>query len=402
MPERTHWTAVAAALLAGIIGGASIGKIPTALPLIRDEFELSLIATGWLATTFNVVAASGAIFFGLLCDRVGALRFCWFGVLAQIAGALIGVLAPDAFTVMASRAVEGVGFVAVIVSAPALIAAASAPRERGLALGLWGTHMPIGASATVALSPLVTGAFGWRGLWLAVAGFAVAVGVFCATQSARYAGARTGVSRSLAEIRSSLAQPVPWLLGTAFALYTMQFTLVMVWLPTYLSETRASGPTGAALLTAAYVFVNVFGNVCGSFFVHRNVPSGRIIRSTFLLTTACFIGIFSGVLPEGLRLALALVYSFVTGNIPPSVFSASVRYARSPAEVGSSQGLVVQLSNLGTFVGAPAAAAVVTWSGAWNAAGWLLLSAGLIGVAVASAILRFERDPSGSGLRRAL
>lgn len=396
MRERTHWIAVAAALLAGIVGGALNGKMPTALPLLQDEFALSLIAAGWLVAMFNLVGVSGAIFFGLISDRIGALRFCLFGVATEIVGGLLGAAAPDAATLIASRVVESVGFIAIAVSAPSLIAAASAARERGLALGLWGTYLPAGSAIAVALSPLAIGTFGWRGLWLAVVVVAVAVGVLLLAQTREYREVRSGSRRSLANVTASLAQPVPWLLGAVFALYTSQFIIVMVWLPTYLLETRAATPTAAALLTAAYIVANAFGNVLGSWFVHRNVPRGRVIRNVFLLTTPCFLGMFAPELSDGTRFALALAYGFITGSIPPSVFSGAVRYARSSAEVGILQGLIVQLSNVGGFAGPPIAAAVVTWAGAWDAAHWVLIGAGLAGIAVALVILRHERLDAGA------
>ena len=396
MRERTHWIAVAAALLPGVIGGALHGKMPTALPLLQGEFALSLIAAGWLVSMFSLVGLAGAVFLGLISDRVGALRLCLFGVGTQIAGGLLGAAAPGAATLIASRVIEGVGFVAVTVSAPLLIAAASAAGERGLAIGLWGTHMPAGSAVAVLVSPLAIAAFGWRGLWLAVAVVAVAVGALLLAQSREYREAGSGARRSLADVKASLAQPMPWLLGSVFALYTTQWVVVMVWLPTYLMETRAMTHADAAMLTAAYIVANAFGNVLGSWFTHRNVLRGRVIRNVFVLTTLCFLGMFAPGLGDGPRFALVLLFSFITGNIPPSVVSGGVRYARSVAEVGILQGLIVQLSNLGTFAGPPIAAAVVTWAGAWDAVRWVLIAAGLAGIAVALVILRHERANAGA------
>ena len=60
----------------------------------------------------------------------------------MIVGGVLGVFAPSAAWIIVSRVIEGAGYVAVLVSAPGLIAAATAPMQRGLAFGLWGTHMP--------------------------------------------------------------------------------------------------------------------------------------------------------------------------------------------------------------------------------------------------------------------
>jgi len=173
----------------------------------------------------------------------------------------------------------------------------------------------------------------------------------------------------------------------------------MMWLPTYLLQTRSAGATTSALLTALFVLVNAFGNVMGGWFMHRNVPLGRVIGVTFAITTAAFLAIFADGLPDAVRFACVLAYGFITGNIPPAVFSGSVRHARSPSEAGSIQGLIVQLSNVGIFAGPPLIAAAVTHGGGWGAALWVILAAAAIGLGAALAIARLEaphrraRDP---------
>ena len=386
----THWPAVLAAVAAGIVSGAAISKMSPALPLLQSEFGLSLIATGWLVSTFNAIALGSAIFFGLFCDRAGALRFCLCGLACMIAGGVLGVFAPSAAWIIVSRVIEGTGYVAILVSAPGLIAAASAPMQRGLAFGLWGAHMPIGGVAVLLASPALFAAFGWRGVWTLVAVFAALVMAFLVSQSRRFTGMQAGTPRSLASIRASLAQPVPWLLGVVFAAYTLQFYAVMMWLPTYLLQTRSAGATTSALLTALFVLVNAFGNIMGGWFMHRNVPLGRIIGVTFAITTMAFVAIFAGGLPDAARLACVLAYGFITGNIPPAVFSGSVRHARSPSEAGTIQGLIVQVSNVGIFAGPPLIAAAVTHGGGWGAALWVILAAAAIGLAASIAIARLE------------
>ena len=377
-------------MAAGVVSGASISKISPALPLLQSEFGLSLIATGWLVSTFNTIALASAIFFGLICERAGALRFCLSGLACMIAGGLLGIIAPSAMWIIISRVVEGVGYVAILVSAPGLIAAASAPMQRGLAFGLWGTHMPIGGVAVLLASPLLFAAFGWRAVWTMVAAFAALVMALLAFQSRHYTGMHGGARRSLASIRASLAQPVPWLLGVAFAVYTLQFYAIMIWLPTYLLQTRSTDPTTSALLTALFVLVNACGNMMGGWFMHRNVPLGRVIGATFCITTMLFVGIFADGLPDAARFGCVLVYGFVTGNIPPAVFSGAVRHARSPSEAGSIQGMIVQVSNVGIFAGPPLFAAAVTHGGGWGAALWVILGAAAIGLAAAYAVLRLE------------
>jgi len=321
-------------------------------------------------------------------------------VLAIGAASALGAFVQGAGWLIASRLVEGLGFLAVVVSAPSLIAAASALDRRGLAFGLWSTYLPFGVSLVIASSPLLLPGFGWRGVWVLVALAAAGCAAMLLAQSPRYAGVAGGTRRSLASLEQSLAQPVPWLLGLAFAAYAIQHMALIVWLPTYLLETRGMAGAAAALLTALAVFVNCFGNVLGGWLIQRNIPRGIIIGATFAVTSLAFVGIFAASLPDSLRYALAVFYSFITGTVPAAALSAGMRYARSPAEIGAIQGLIVNVTHIGIFFGPPLVAASVTYGGSWDAVLWVMLGCAAVGLASAAAIGRYEsaanRLPKGT------
>ena len=387
----TRWPAVLAALLAGIVGACAFGKMSAALPLLKAEFGLSLIQAGWLVSAFNAIAATGAIVFGTFADRFGALRFCVAGLVLIGAGSVLGALAPGAGGFIATRLLEGLGFLAVVVSAPGLIAAASAPARRGIAFGLWSTYLPFGVSLVIATSPPLLERFGWRGVWLLVAFAAFACAALIVAERRHYSGVTRGTRRSLASLGNSLAQPVPWLLGLAFAMYAIQHMALIVWLPTYLLETRGVSGAAAALLTALAVFVNCFGNLLGGWLIQRNFPRGRIIAATFVVTSLAFTGIFAAGLPDAARYALVVFYSFITGTVPAAALSAGMRYARSPAEIGAIQGLIVNVTHIGIFFGPPLVAATVTFGGSWDAVLWVMLGCAAVALASAAAIGRHER-----------
>ncbi len=390
-PRETRWPAVFAALLAGIVGACAFGKMSAALPLLKTEFGLTLIQAGWLVSAFNAIAATSAIVFGSFADRIGALRFCVAGLVLIGAGSALGAFAPGATAFVATRLLEGLGFLAVIVSAPGLIAAASTPERRGIAFGLWSTYLPFGVSLVIAASPPLLDRFGWRGVWLLVAVAALACAALLGAEQRHYSGVRRGTRRSLASLGRSLAQPVPWLLGLAFAMYAIQHMTLIVWLPTYLMETRGMTGTTAALATALAVLVNCFGNLLGGWLIQRNFRRGRIIGVTFVLTSLAFIGIFAAGLPDTWRYALAVFYSFVTGTVPAAALSAGMRYARSPAEIGAIQGLIVNVTHVGIFFGPPLVAATVTYGGSWDAVLWVMLGCAAVALASAAAIGRQER-----------
>jgi cyanate permease len=388
--ERTDWTAVWVALFAGVVAAAYLGKLPPALPLMKAELGLSLVAAGWVVSTFNIIAIVGALFFGLVADRVGALRFCLVGFTLLCIGGLVGAAAGGTTVLLASRIVEGAGFIAVAVSAPSLIAAAAAPRDRRLVLALWSIYMPFGIALTVLASTPTMAVAGWRGLWVA----AVLATLACFAGVWRFRGmfARPpGGGRRLADLVAPLREPAPWAVAIAMGLYTLQWMAVMTWLPTYLVQTRGASPLAAASLTAIFSVANMPGILLGTWLLQRNVPRGRLIIATFVLMAACDIAIFSAGAPDALRYAAVLGLSCFGGMIPAAVMSSSQRYAHSPAQVGGLQGLIVQLSNVGQFTGPLAVAAVVSATGRWESALVVVLTASVLGLALGVAVGRFER-----------
>ncbi len=391
MLTRTHWPAVWAAIATGIVAAACVGKLPPAIPLLRAEFGLSLVAAGWVNSTFNTLAVTTAVFFGALAGRYGALRCCVAGLAALMLGGLLGAAAAGETMLFASRIVEGAGFIAIAVSAPTLIAAASAPRERNLTLGLWSTYLPFGASLTMLASPVMLGTLGWRGLWLVIALMTLACTAALWRSRSAYGKAHRGTAITPASMVQALRQPGPWWLGLGFACYALIFYALMVWLPTFLVQERGASVTTAALLTAFVVAVNVCGNLLGTWLVHRAAPRGHVISLAFLVTAACACGIFSSGLPDALRSMLCMLLMLAGGTIPAAVLSGSQIYARDASEISSIQGLLVQLAQLGPFFGPPLIAAVVANAGNWEAARWVLLAAAALGTLFGQLAVRTER-----------
>ncbi|HSD52558.1 MAG TPA: MFS transporter [Burkholderiales bacterium] len=390
MSERTRWPAVVAAIATGVVAAAYVGKLPPALPALTDEFGLSLVAAGWVVSMFNVIATGTAILFGVAADRAGAFRACVAGLVLLAIGGTGGALAPGTVGLMASRVVEGIGFITVSVSAAALVFTATAAEDRKLALGVWSAYLPFGFALTVLAAPPLLAAVGWRGLWLAIVAVTAACGVWLAAERHHYALPPAGV-RSIATIAAALRQPGPWWVAAAMGCYTAQWSSVMVWLPTFLVQERSYSVLGASLATALAVLVNVPGNLTGTWLLQRRAERGRIIAAGAAMMGVCGVVGVAAPLPDALRYLACLLLSYAGGIIPPAVLSSTQAYARSGAQVASLQGLIMQGSNLGQFVGPVAIAALVSATGDWANAAWVLGAAAACGAACGRIVRRIER-----------
>lgn len=387
--SETAWRAVLAATLCGIVVAMNIGKLPIALPLLRSEFGLSLTAAGWLAAAFSTLAVAIGLVIGIIADRLGALRFCFFGLAAGAAGGILGLADASGQWLLVSRVIEGVGFLAVAVSAPALVSASSAAAQIRLTLGIWSCYMPAGASLCILLAPPLLERGGWRALWWLVLILLALAFVALLGQRRHFENASGRPHQGMADIRGALQQPAPWLLMLAFAAYALQFFAVVIWLPTFLQEQRAFSSGMIALLSALVIAVNVPGNLVGAALLHRHVNRGRLIAAVSLVMGVAGLGVFSEGLPDGLRYACCLILTGVGGMIPVAVLSSSVVLAATPQQIGTLQGLYLQGSNLGQFAGIPLIAAIVAASdGQWQLAVFVTASAAITGIVMGLLVAR--------------
>ena len=392
MRTSTDWRAVLAAAACGVAVALNVGKVPIALPAMRVEFGLSLVAAGWLSSMINSLAVCTGLLFGLLGDRLGALRTCYAGLAASMAGGLLAFVADGEALLLGSRFLEGAGMIATVVSAPALLTSATAPQDRRFALGIWSSYLPAGVGLIMLLATLALPLGGWRALWwvalLALALAALAVRS-CEPAYAQSTPATTD-EPPWVTARAALARPAPWLLAFAMMCWTLQHYALIIWLPTFLKEQRELGLAVVALLSCVMVLANVPGNLIGGRLLQRGFARSRLIVVANLVTGLCSLGIFLDGLPDLARYGLCVMLSFTGALIPASVLSASAHLARTPRQIGTLQGLFMQVGNLGSLVSPPAIAALVAASGLWRDALWITGSAALGGIALGLALWRSE------------
>ena len=423
--HHTNWRAAVTALLLGVMAAIYIGKLPPAIPVLRAEFDLSLGQSAWMVSMFNTLGVVASIFMGLIAARAGAWRLCVTGCVAMLLGAVAGVFASGsdaagATLLLASRFLEGVGFLCIVVAAPGLLMLATVDADRKRVFSFWGAYMPTGTTLGMLLAPLLIAAYGWRALWgvtalLALAALALlwvrrrdydaaaisgtAGGTAGGTSSAAAAApAGTGTSTAPRASWRASAAPLtkagPWWISLAFGCYAFNFYAIMVWLPTFMVGERQTPLLTASLLTALMVAVNIPGNLLGGVLMQRGVARGTNICIAGVATAITAALIFSPALPDALRYLACVAFSFGVGVLPGSVMSAVQIHASGPAQVGTVQGMINQGSNMGQFVSPLLVTAVVgSVAGsvpAWNNMLTLLLATSAIIIASGLMVRRLE------------
>jgi MFS family permease len=367
----TSWRGIWAVFAGGLVAGAYMTKVPPTLPALRVELGLSLIESTFIVTTFNVLGMLVGMIAGMLGDRFGRKRLSLTGLGLMAVGGAFGAAVDNFAPLLASRFIEGVGFIMFAVPAPALMSAmAASASDRAKALGLWSAYMPSGGTIALLLAPLLIVTWSWRALWLVFAVAAALAAVVMALTVSETPRAKVSSFRLVTE---SLTQPGNIAMSVLFACYVAQWTSVMVWLPTFLTEHGAS-TAGAAVATALMVMVNVPGNLLGGWLLSRGVPRGRLVITAAVIIALCEIGMLPSTLPGDARFVLVLVFSFFAALMPASIFAGLPLHARSPAHIATGTGMVQQASNIGQFFGPLAIAWIASRFGGWEASLWVMLA----------------------------
>ena len=387
--QATRWVAVWAIFAGGLVGGAYVGKVPPALPLLRAEFGLTLVETGYIATVLNVVGGLIGMFAGAFSDRFGHKRVALAGLALMAAGGLVGALAPRYALLLWSRVLEGAGFIMMTVAGVALTARAASSADRPKAMALWSCFLPAGASLAMLGASIALGAFEWRGLWIALSALALACFALIARSVPSAASHGTaGLMRLGVE---SIRHSASLLLCLAFAGYVAQWAAFMTWLPTFVVSERGGSALFGALLTALWVGANVPGVLLGGWMMAHGARRSRMIVLASGIQAVAAAGAFLDVLPDWGRYASCLAFSLFGGLIPAAVFSGVAALARSPQHIGTTNGMVMQAAQLVQFV----SPVVVAWIAArlgWGASLSLMLAFAGVAAACGFSIGRIERS----------
>jgi EmrB/QacA subfamily drug resistance transporter len=128
--------------------------VVTALPAIHHDLGGSVPTLEWTVNSYSLAFAAGIITAAALGDRLGRRRVYVMGLLLFTVASAACALAPSSGTLIAARAIQGIGAAAVTPLSLTILTSGFPVARRGAIVGIWGA---IGGLA-VAGGPLVGGA----------------------------------------------------------------------------------------------------------------------------------------------------------------------------------------------------------------------------------------------------
>jgi MFS family permease len=395
MVEKTSWPRVLLLVAGGVVVAFQVGKIPAALPALRAELGVDLVAAGWIVSIFAVIAALGGILVGGIADRFGHMKVAITGLIIAATANAMGALATSTELVLLGRVAEGFGFIVTTVALPPIVVAQCNQRDLGVALGIWGAYMPAGMGLMLFASPPILEAVGWRGLWLVCAVLiglcAVSLMILLNNNGERSAPRNAKSAITARQVGTVLTSAGPLLLAVCFGAYAAQFISVTAFLPTLLIDQAGLSLTAAATAGAVVIIANVSGNLASGWILQRHVSRPGLIAIGFVLMAVCSLGVFTPWMSVELRFAAAILFSALGGLIPGTLMSSVPMHAPQAALVGTVMGLMLQGSGIGQVLGPPILAEIVTGFGGWGYAPLFTVCAALIGIAATAGLAVLAR-----------
>ncbi len=379
--SRQHWRMLALAVSAQVAVSLIIQGVPTLAPFLQADLGLTRAQVGLFNSALMCGSLLAMFAAGWIVDVKGE-RVALVGGNLVVGCFCFAMLATDGF--LAALAVmfgAGIGGAFPTPAGSKAVMGWFPLHQRGTAMGIRQTGIPVGGALAAALLPAIALAAGWR---MAVAAGGVACIVTAALCARAYRNppddpAPVKPARGGGRLRELLTRDVV-LLGLAGAVLTLgQFTLI-TYLALYLKETQGIAVTVSAGLLVLAQIAGAAGRILwgmGSdrLFQHRRKPA-LLLANLLAALGALALGWLPDPTPHWLLLLLVTAYAFNTLGWHGCWISLLVETAGS-AQQGRTVGLGMSIMYPGIILLPPLFGWFVDRTHSWPWA-WTLLSALLL------------------------
>ncbi|KDN73690.1 MFS transporter [Streptomyces olindensis] len=164
---RREWTALGVLMLPLLLVSMDVSVLYFAVPAISADLEPSATQQLWIFDIYGFVLAGLLMTMGSLGDRIGRRRLLLIGAAAFGAASLVAAYANSAETLIAARAVLGIGGATLMPSTMALVRTMfTDPAQRTKAIGVWSGVMTAGIALGSVMSGVLVEHFWWGSVFL--------------------------------------------------------------------------------------------------------------------------------------------------------------------------------------------------------------------------------------------
>src|SRR6201982_1492883 len=178
--NRRRWSALALIVTAQFMVILDVAIVNVALPSIKTDLHFSQTNLQWVISAYAILFGGALLLGGRLADLLGRRRLFVGGLSLFAASSLLCGLAWSEGSLIAFRALQGLGGALLAPAALSLLMTIFAEgRERNLALGIYGAASGSGAAVGVLLGGILTSYVSWS--WIFFINVPVRLGAIALT-----------------------------------------------------------------------------------------------------------------------------------------------------------------------------------------------------------------------------
>ncbi len=232
MSRRQVLEALSGLLLGMFVSMLASTVVSTSLPVIIHDLNGDQTAFTWVVTATLLTTAISTPIWGKLADLFNRKLLFQLAIVIFVLATAAAGFSQDTNTLIAFRAVQGIGAGGLAALSQVLMADIISPRERGRYMGLFGAVMAVATVGGPLLGGVITDGFGWRWNFYVALPFAIAALLIIQKTLHVPARAKRKVSidyLGIVLLAASVALLLIWisLAGSSFDWWSMQ-TILMV------------------------------------------------------------------------------------------------------------------------------------------------------------------------------
>jgi len=297
MTRRQVLEALSGLLLGMFVSMLAATVVSTSLPVIVHDLGGDQNAFTWIVTATLLTTAISTPIWGKLADLLNRKVLIQIALVLFVVATAAAGLAQDTGTMIAFRAVQGIGAGGLAALSQIIMADIISPRERGRYMGLFGAVMALATIGGPLLGGFITDSLGWRWNFYVAIPFAIAAMILLqlTLHIARAPRGRVRIDYAgIVLLSAGVSLLLVWITnaGSSFDWWSTQ-TVLMV--------------GGAVVATIAFVFVELRSR-------EPLIPLGMFRNRTFTLSVIASIA--TGVAMFGASVFLSQYMQMARGATP--------------------------------------------------------------------------------------
>lgn len=377
--SRYAWVILIVVFLASVAAPLNQNKVPPLMPVLMEDFHITLSQAGLLMSVFSITGLILALPTGIILQRAGPKVIGLVALGSLVIGSSLGAISNSIGLMLTSRIIEGMGMGLIAVVAPSVLALWFPPEKQGTPMGIWATWVPVGSICMLLLAPRLELESGWRAVWWVGAGFSLIVFAlysFLLRSPPVLTDNETSQTGRPPRLTAVIVNKDIWLLALSFVCFNLVMFPVITYYPTFLSEVRGYTLTEASTIASvSTIFILISAPLAG-WLSDRIGSRKRVLVIPFLIMAVMMFFPFK-VVGWQIYLFMSLL-GFVAGAVPTATFAAAPEVMKMPQLAGLGLAVVMVGQNFGMFVAPVAFGAIVEGTG-WVTAGYWLIPIALLG-----------------------